>query len=113
MSEPSNPAPQVKRIDTDLHRVTVVPKSTALTKRDRLILNERVKLLAIMLNTVAAGTVTIGVVTPSVAAIWGIGPARTPTEPWWLVVGAGILVMAAFGLHYVASLVLGLMEDPS
>jgi hypothetical protein len=51
-------------------------------RRNTLILNERAKLLATLLNTAVAAVLTIGVVTPSVAAFWSIEPTRTPVEPW-------------------------------
>jgi hypothetical protein len=84
-----------------------------LTKRDKLILNERAKLSATALNTIATATIAIGVLMPFVVALWGLEPTRTPITLAQLFVGGMVLFSAAFAIFCVALLILGSMEDPS
>jgi len=84
-----------------------------LTKRDKLILNERAKLSATALNTIATATIAIGVLMPLVVALWGLEPTRTPITLAQLFVGGMVLFSAAFAIFCVALLILGSMEDPS
>jgi hypothetical protein len=70
--------------------------------------NERIKLLATMVNTVGTAAIVAGVVTPVVAYTYGF-PGAQPT-PFsllatfsWLSVGAG--------LHLVAQAILGLLKE--
>lgn len=69
------------------------------------ILNERLKLGAAALNTLATASMTVGVLAPAAAFLYGLG---TPAAPGWtLLVGAGIWVSFAGLLHYGAQRLLG------
>lgn len=69
-----------------------------------LVLNERTKLLASLLNALSSGFVVTGVVAPIVAVLYGVpGPANTSplvitlTSLAWLIVGI-CLHLCRFGL---------------
>jgi len=76
-------------------------------------LNERAKLSATALNTIATATMAIGIITPFVVALWGLEPNRTPITPAQLFVGGMVLFSAALAIFCMALLILGSMEDPS
>ena len=67
------------------------------------IANERRRLLATLLNTLAAGSVVTGVFAPAAANFYGLNPAAP--YHWWLVGPVWLLV--AGGLHPAAQLILG------
>ena len=67
------------------------------------IVNERRKLLATLLNTLAAGSVVTGVFAPAAAYFYGLN-AAAPYH-WWLIGPVWLLV--AVGLHSLAYLTLG------
>lgn len=70
-----------------------------------LIHNERTKLTATLLNTVASGLLVTGVVAPLVALIYGVpGPAQAPAR---LVAASSLACWAAsLSIHVVARFVL-------
>lgn len=69
------------------------------------VLTERVKLGASALNTLATASMTVGVLAPAAAFLYGVG---NPTRPiWQLGVGGAIWVLFAVGLHYLAQRLLG------
>ena len=69
------------------------------------VLAERVKLGASALDTPATASLTVGVLAPSAAILYGVS---TPTAPAWeLALGAAIWVSFAAGLHYSAQRLLG------
>ncbi len=73
-----------------------------------LVYNERVKLLAITLNTTAIAVIVTGAVAPTVGAVYGT-LASVPS--WWLMtVGSTCFVVGA-GLHLGAQYALGRLRD--
>lgn len=69
------------------------------------VLVERVKLGAAALNTLATASVTVGVLAPSAAFLYGVS---VPARPLWqLIAGGAIWVLLAVGLHYLAQRLLG------
>lgn len=64
--------------------------------------NERTKLAATWLNTVAAGTVVAGVIAPSAAMLTGVLSAGLPAY----LVFAGAWVLAGAALHWMGQRVL-------
>jgi hypothetical protein len=70
-----------------------------------LIHNERRKLWATLLNTLAAASIVTGVFAPVAAVVLGVtaGPAWTPT----FVLAATIWYLVALALHFCARYVLG------
>jgi hypothetical protein len=81
-----------------------------LTPTEALIRNERAKLFARALNTLATATVTAGAIAPIIAAFWGVGADR---YGWGgLLIGAAVWFLAGVGSHCLASLVLGIMRQP-
>ena len=69
------------------------------------VLIERVKLGATALNTLATASVTVGVLAPSAAFLYGVSATTRPL--WQLVLGGAIWVLFAAGLHYLAQRLLG------
>jgi len=67
------------------------------------IVNERRKLFATLLNTLAAGSVVTGVFAPAAAYLYGIN-STTPYH-WWLIGPAWLFV--AGSLHSLAYFTLG------
>lgn len=59
------------------------------------VLIERVKLGATALNTLATASVTVGVLAPSAAFLYGVGASTRPI--WQLVLGGTIWVLFAAG----------------
>ena len=72
--------------------------------RETLIRNERVKLTASYVNTIAGGVFTVGGLAPIFAVLYG---ATSPTVPIWLVVGIALICwIASAALHWRARLYL-------
>ena len=69
------------------------------------IFNERLKLGATALNTLATATVTVGVLAPSAAILYGFGV--TPRPAWQLVLSGVGWFLIGVGLHYGAQRLLG------
>ena len=69
-----------------------------------LVHNERTKLLAAGLDTIAAAFVIIGVVTPVTAVSFGIADAPKPTGVTAFF--AAVRLCAGFGIHWIARRVL-------
>jgi hypothetical protein len=67
--------------------------------------NERVKLTATWLNTLATATVTVGTLAPLASAVYGIGPS--PLNPAVLLAMVTIWSLAGLALHLGARYVLG------
>jgi hypothetical protein len=72
--------------------------------RDKLVRNERLKLTASWLNTLAGASMAAGVIAPLAAALFGVAAAPVPT----LTLGLGVLIffLVGVGLHVFARLVL-------
>jgi len=73
-----------------------------------LIHNERVKLLALALNTGATSAFTVGVLAPVAAAFYDFGPSRN--APRSVMLGAVLWIGAAIVLHLAARRVLGWLK---
>jgi hypothetical protein len=70
-----------------------------------LIHNERTKLTATLLNTVASGLLITGVVAPLVALVYGVpGPAQA--AGWLIAVSSFACLAASITIHFVARFVL-------
>ena len=67
------------------------------------VVNERRRLLATLLNTLAAGSVVTGVFAPAAAYFYGLN-AAAPYH-WWLI--APVWLLVAGGLHSLAYLIVG------
>ena len=65
--------------------------------------NERRRLLATLLNTLAAGAVVTGVFAPMATYLYGVSPA-TPYH-WWLI--GPVWIIVAIGLHSLAYYIVG------
>ena len=66
--------------------------------------NERVKLTANWLNTLATATATVGGLAPLASAVYGVNPS--PLAYAYLLVVLAIWFFAAVGLHFAARHVL-------
>jgi hypothetical protein len=74
-----------------------------------LIRNERVKLLANWLNTIATGVITVGIFTPLVLRIYEIGePTKNDSFVNALLV---VCIAAALGIHLLGQLLLEALDD--
>ena len=73
-----------------------------------LIYNERVKLLALTLNTTAIAVIVTGAVAPTVGTLYGT-LASVPS--WWLVSVASACFAVGAGLHLAAQYALGRLRD--
>ena len=74
-----------------------------------LIHNERVKLTATWLNTLASATATVGVLAPLASIAYGLGPA--PVRPVIFLASGAIWFLAALALHLGARRVLRRMQQ--
>lgn len=71
------------------------------------ITNERIKLAASALNTLATASIVVGVLAPSAAIFYGLG-APSPARPLWqLILGGLTWVLIGGALHYGAQKLLG------
>ena len=68
-----------------------------------MVANERRRLIATLLNTLAAGSVVTGVFAPAAAYLYGVNPAAP--YHWWLI--GSLWVIVATGLHLLAHYILG------
>ncbi len=73
--------------------------------------NERVKLIATLLNTVAGHSVSLGVLAPLVAVTYGTGPPNNPVSNEALLAGIALFLIAGFVLHWLASFLLRELRD--
>ena len=73
-----------------------------------LVYNERVKLLALTLNTTAIAVIVTGAVAPTVGAVYGT-LASVPS--WWLVTVGSTCFAVGVGLHLTAQYALGRLRD--
>jgi hypothetical protein len=71
--------------------------------------DEQIKLTATFLNTLAAGTITVGVIGPLSAAI--IAFPAAPFDLGNLVVGTSVWLLAGLGLHFAARFMLREVSD--
>ena len=70
-----------------------------------LIENERTKLLANALDRASTACITVGVLAPVAAVLYGASGTRL--ELWAFALGGAIWLSAAVALHWVARMVLG------
>lgn len=68
--------------------------------------NEQLKLLATAVNTVAASSVTVGLLTPRAALLYDLGGARGTISPASLLLGIGAYLGGAGILHFTAPRIL-------
>jgi hypothetical protein len=66
--------------------------------------NERVKLTATWLNTLASATATVGVLAPLASMVYGVGPQSL--SPLFQITAMTVWFFAAVGLHIAARHVL-------
>jgi multisubunit Na+/H+ antiporter MnhG subunit len=76
-----------------------------------LVENERWKLTAAWLNTMAAGTVIAGAVTPLVALAYGLRADTEPLATGLVVLLTFIWISAGIGLHFTARAILGRLRE--
>ena len=74
-----------------------------------LIHNERTKLMATAINSVAVSCFTVGVLAPTAAAFYNVGSASVPQS--LIVLGALIWIFAALTLHLSANRILGRLKE--
>ncbi|PXA98147.1 hypothetical protein DMC47_10190 [Nostoc sp. 3335mG] len=70
-----------------------------------LIENERTKLVANALDRTSTACLTVGVLAPVAAVLYGA--SGTPLSAWAFGLGSAIWLSAAVALHWVARMVLG------
>ena len=70
--------------------------------------NERVKLTATWLNTLASATATVGVLAPLASIVYGLG--LSPISPVVFVASGTIWFLAALALHLGARRILGRLK---
>lgn len=75
-----------------------------------LVFNERVKLLATLLNTAAGASVTVGLFTPLAAAFYDFGGVGARITLPTLVTGFAASLLTATCLHLAAQRILGMMK---
>lgn len=78
-------------------------------KRRTAIVNERAKLLANALDRASTVCVTVGILAPVAASLYGVGASLVPTLAQ-VVSGAVAWLMAAITLHIMARLALGSLK---
>jgi hypothetical protein len=69
--------------------------------------NERIKYFARLLNTIAAAAISIGILAPLVAALYGIGAAQSVPSVPVVVLGSILWAFLAASLHASAQWLLG------
>ena len=73
-----------------------------------LIHNERIKLLATMVNNVGTATIVAGAVTPLVAVTYSVSGSRSAWFTFFLSLG---WFSVGFGLHFLARAILGRLKE--
>jgi len=73
-----------------------------------LVHNERIKLLALVLNTSGIAVLVTGAVAPTVGAFYG---TLADVPRWWLLLVASGCFLVGVGLHVVAQVALGRLRD--
>jgi hypothetical protein len=76
-----------------------------------LIHNERLKLTANWLNTLAAGAVIAGAVTPMVAIAYGLRPNNDTMTSTIAIVSTAIWLFTGVALHLCARAILGRLRE--
>lgn len=76
----------------------------------RLVENERIKLIATLLNTLASGSVLAGIVIPLASALAGTMPAGIQPSIGRLLLATMVWLSTGFVLHYWATQVLGKLK---
>lgn len=76
-----------------------------------LIPNERWKLTANWLNTIAAGTVIAGCVTPLVALAYGLRTNPEAVSTWVIVLLTLVWISVGVALHIMARAILGRLQE--
>lgn len=76
----------------------------------RLVENERIKLIATLLNTLASGTVLAGIVIPLASALAGMMPVGVQPSVARLFFATLVWISTGFVLHYWATRVLGKLK---
>ena len=76
-----------------------------------LIWNERLKLAANALNALATATITVGILAPIAAVLYGLGSVN-PSRPFGILLLSGLIwVLIGGTLHYVAQWLLGKLKQ--
>ena len=76
---------------------------------NKMVLNERLKLLAAWFNAVAAAFLTTGVVAPLVTVIYGLAPKAL--DPALVFASSLICMLVSGGLHLAGRSVLGALQE--
>jgi hypothetical protein len=75
-----------------------------------LVRNERIKLSASALNTLSTAMITVGVLAPVAAFLYGLGVPNPAPTIWQLALTATIWVVVGGSLHYGALKLLGRLQ---
>ncbi|MET0970831.1 MAG: hypothetical protein ABWY18_16660 [Tardiphaga sp.] len=67
--------------------------------------NERAKLLASFMNTIAATFLSAGCIGPALALFYGLTPVGTGTGV--IVTGSAVCILMSAGIHFIGRLALG------
>ena len=73
--------------------------------------NERAKLTANWLNTLSAGTIIAGCVTPLVAIAYGLRPGAEPLDRGFIFALSFGWILIGVALHLVARIILGRLTE--
>jgi hypothetical protein len=76
---------------------------------NKVVLNERLKLLATWFNTVAAAFLTKGVVAPVITVVYGLAPKDL--DPALVFASSMICMLVSGGLHLAGSSILGALQE--
>ena len=75
----------------------------------KLVLNERLKLLAAWFNTVAAAFLTTGVVAPLISVVYG--PAPRTLDPALVITSSLVCMLVSGGLYLAGRSILGGLQE--
>ncbi len=75
-----------------------------------LIHNERTKLTANALDRASTACLTVGVLGPAAAALYGLGNVTTPPANVLIIIGSGLWLVASAMLHLLARGMLGRLK---
>ncbi|MCA3594752.1 MAG: hypothetical protein IOC59_04595 [Methylobacterium sp.] len=64
--------------------------------------DEKIKLTASFLNSIAGACVTVGILGPLIAVFLNLGDAQTKVPPWALIANCLFWSASAYAMHYAA-----------
>lgn len=68
--------------------------------------DEKIKLTANYLNTMAGALLTIGVLGPLIAVVLNLGDAQAKVPPWLLFASCAFCAVASYAIHLAAQRIL-------